>query len=329
VLRRWVSVLRGLSYAVRSGLGRWSLFRHLRYLYRYPGLSVDPTTNMVIGGKLSFGKEAAIGERCHILVPYRASLAIGKNCYLGRNVEVSAGGDIVIGDYSSIQDRSILVGDVNLGRYCVLSLNVLMTSGRHYFNKWPPLLIRDQDARVAADLELSTAHSRPITIEEDCWLGMNSVVMPGVTIGRGSVVGSNTVVTHDVPPYSVVVGAPARVVQKRFEFSPPIAIDHEKPDDIPYFYRGFELSEEERNKNLQLGGHLARGSFAVWLSGGRTIVLVARCLSGEQTCISRDKQTNRLTESWTEVKFDRDDGEGAATFAAQDGAVVVSRAWTE
>jgi acetyltransferase-like isoleucine patch superfamily enzyme len=326
---RWVSVFRGLSYAVRTSLGRWSFLRYLRYLYSYPGLSIDPTANLAVNGKLSFKDGAAISERCHVLIPSGASLAIGRNCYLGRNVEVSGGGHIVIGDYTSIQDRSILVGDVNLGRYCVLSLNVLMTSGRHYFRKWPPLLIRDQDARVAAHAELNAAHSKPITIEEDCWLGMNSVVMPGVTIGRGSIVGSNAVVTGEVPPYSVVAGAPARVMRRRLEFSPPAAIDYVELNHIPYFYRGFELSEEERNKNLQLGGYVARGAFAVWLSGGRTIVLRARCLSGEETRICRDTKSERLAENWTEIRFDRGDDDCAVTFDAQGGAVVVSRVWTE
>src|SRR6185437_5392749 len=126
------------------------------------------------------------------------------------------------------------------GRYCVVSLNVLLTSGRHYFDQWPHLLIRDQDLRAAIDPNLKATHSRPITVEEDCWLGMNSVIMPGVTVGRGSIVGSNAVVTHDLPPYSVAVGAPARIIRKRLDFDPPRTIDWSKDEHLPYFYRGFE-----------------------------------------------------------------------------------------
>lgn len=55
---------------------------------------------------------------------------------------------------------------------------------------------------------------KPIVIGEDCWLGGNCVVLPGVTIGKGVTVGAGTVVTKDVPDYVVVVGNPARVIKK-------------------------------------------------------------------------------------------------------------------
>lgn len=55
---------------------------------------------------------------------------------------------------------------------------------------------------------------KPITIGEDCWLGGNVIVVPGVTIGKGATVGAGSVVTKDVPPYTVVVGNPARILKK-------------------------------------------------------------------------------------------------------------------
>jgi len=55
---------------------------------------------------------------------------------------------------------------------------------------------------------------KPITIGEDCWLGGNCVVLPGVTIGKGVTVGAGSVVTKDVPDDVVVVGNPARVIKK-------------------------------------------------------------------------------------------------------------------
>jgi acetyltransferase-like isoleucine patch superfamily enzyme len=53
----------------------------------------------------------------------------------------------------------------------------------------------------------------PVTIEDEVWLGENVCVLPNVTIGKHSVVGSNSVVTKDIPPYSVAVGTPARVIK--------------------------------------------------------------------------------------------------------------------
>lgn len=64
----------------------------------------------------------------------------------------------------------------------------------------------------------------PITIGEDCWLGGNVTILPGVTIGKGAVVGAGSVVTKDVPPESVVVGNPARVIKMIDTSQPPVAV---------------------------------------------------------------------------------------------------------
>jgi acetyltransferase-like isoleucine patch superfamily enzyme len=58
----------------------------------------------------------------------------------------------------------------------------------------------------------------PIVIEDDVWLGTNAVVLPGVTVGRGAVVGAGAVVTRDVPPFTVVAGVPARAIRKLTPF---------------------------------------------------------------------------------------------------------------
>ena len=53
-----------------------------------------------------------------------------------------------------------------------------------------------------------------VVIEDNVWLGDNVCVLPGVTIGKGSVIGANSVVTHSIPPYSIAVGTPAKIVLK-------------------------------------------------------------------------------------------------------------------
>jgi acetyltransferase-like isoleucine patch superfamily enzyme len=54
----------------------------------------------------------------------------------------------------------------------------------------------------------------PVTIEEDCWLGTGAIVLPGVRIGRGSVIAAGAVVTRDIPPMSVAMGVPAQVIRQ-------------------------------------------------------------------------------------------------------------------
>ena len=57
-------------------------------------------------------------------------------------------------------------------------------------------------------------YAKPVTIGNDCWFGANVVICPGVTIGEGAVVGANSTVTKDVPPYTIVVGNPAKVIKE-------------------------------------------------------------------------------------------------------------------
>ncbi|MBR4243334.1 MAG: hypothetical protein IKR98_05525 [Bacteroidaceae bacterium] len=54
----------------------------------------------------------------------------------------------------------------------------------------------------------------PVVIEDNVWIGEMACIMPGVTIGRGAIVGANAVVTHDVPPYTLVAGNPARIIKQ-------------------------------------------------------------------------------------------------------------------
>ncbi len=316
--------------AARFAVNRSASLRYLRNRMRYPGLAIDPSVNCRIEGRFEYGAATAFAEGANLIVPAGAVLRIGADCYVGRYVELGPLGLIEIGDRSSLQDRSILVGDVSLGRYCVLSLNVLMTSGTHYYERWPHLLIRDQDRLVSEDPKLLAAHSRPIRIGEDCWLGMNAAVMPGVTVARGCVIGTNAVVSQDLPPYSVAAGVPARVIKRRLAFAPPRRIDWRETQHLPYFYSGFELAQDERDRNQALGGHVAMRAFALWLDGeGSEVVLRARCRGARVGSISSQGVQAVLGDRWSECRFPAGQAAGPTEFAlSQDaGGVILSEAW--
>jgi maltose O-acetyltransferase len=63
--------------------------------------------------------------------------------------------------------------------------------------------------------EQGAAEVAPVTIEDDVWIGMATIILPGVTIGTGAVVGAGSVVTRSIPPYAVSAGNPARVIRDR------------------------------------------------------------------------------------------------------------------
>lgn len=171
----------------------------------------------------------------------RGRIVLGEGVYLGRFAEIATTEDglLTIGADTSIQDYAVMIGDVRIGAHCIFAPNVHVASHNHHFRDNPPWLIRDQDAAYAAT---STA---PVIIEDDCWIGRNAVILPGVYIGRGAVIGANTVVSRDVPPYQVHAGAPNACIGERLRFFPPDKLDAMDDRCLPYFYRGFHVGQRQ------------------------------------------------------------------------------------
>lgn len=86
------------------------------------------------------------------------------------------------------------------------------------------------------------------TIEDDCWIGWGTVITQGVTIGKGCIVGANSVVTKDLPPYSIAVGAPAKVIKSRIEYAPSDVLEAGNLNHHPYLHHGFSLRERDHQK---------------------------------------------------------------------------------
>lgn len=115
----------------------------------------------------------------------QAGITVGRNCFFGEYTCIRGQGGVTIGD----------------GVYTGTQVNIAAVN--HVFAD-PDRFIREQG--ITAD---------GIIIEDDVWLGSNVTVVDGVTIGRGSIVGAGAVVTKDIPPYSIAVGVPAKVVGDR------------------------------------------------------------------------------------------------------------------
>lgn len=111
---------------------------------------------------------------------------------------VTVGARSGIGVHSSVQGPTRIGADVMMGPECRI-----YTVGHSFSDR--NLSMREQGSTPA----------RPVVIEDDVWIGARVMVMPGTTIGQGSVVAAGSVVTRDVEPYSVVAGVPARLVRRR------------------------------------------------------------------------------------------------------------------
>jgi len=174
---------------------------------------------------------------------------IPANVFLGRDVYIDTAygfapffskqqPGLVLGDATGAYDRTSFVvgpaGRVTVGAYTVLNgtyfvCHERITVGDHCLIAWGSVIT---DTWLAPDTSIDArravlrhaakdrwrrlaaiARPRSVTLEDNVWVGFDSVILPGVTLGRGSVVGCKTVISDDVPPYAVVVGDPARLVR--------------------------------------------------------------------------------------------------------------------
>jgi len=125
------------------------------------------------------------------------------------NPNVSIGAFTYINQYASIYSGSV-------GSFCSIAASVQIGAENHPTNflSTSPRFFDPSFNLPNCPFEKSPA---PPNIGSDVWIGVNAVVMQGVSIGHGAIIGAGAVVTRDVPPYAVAVGVPARVTRFRFE----------------------------------------------------------------------------------------------------------------
>jgi acetyltransferase-like isoleucine patch superfamily enzyme len=214
------------------------LRRRILLKRKYRGISIFRDAMITGSGEFTYGSNCFIGPNCAMVLSGSMKLGSDVNILQGCEFECQ---DIDIGNQASVQRNSTILGKVKIGSYCVLGPNLYIASGSHEFRLRPELNIRDQDGLK----HQRGIPAKKVEVGEDCWFGINVVVREGVTIGKGCVIGANSVVTKDVPPYSVAAGAPARILARRLEFDPPGSI-HPCDEHVPYYYEGFRTRVSER-----------------------------------------------------------------------------------
>lgn len=122
-------------------------------------------------------------------------ITIGNNCSIGAHNHITATNRIVIGD-GFLSGKWVTITDNSHGNY---DLN-----NPEDIEQWQSVLPNHRP----------TVSKGPVIIGQNVWVGDKATILPGVTIGDGAVIGANSVVTKDVPPYSIVVGNPAKVIKQ-------------------------------------------------------------------------------------------------------------------
>lgn len=124
---------------------------------------------------------------------------------------------ISVGKFSMLNGNTIICNkSITIGDHCMLAWGSLVTDTWLDISTYPVEVRKIILQKVAADPLRKypvTGMALPVVLEDNCWIGFDSVVMPGVRVGKGSIVGCKSVVTEDVPAYAIVTGSPARVVR--------------------------------------------------------------------------------------------------------------------
>ncbi len=135
--------------------------------------------------RLEIGQHVLFEPDVWLTAPAPARITIGQGTFLNIGVMVAA------------------AGVVEIGEHCMFANGCFVTDADHRFD----------DLEKPVPWQGFTSEG-PTRIEDNVWCGANVVITGGVTVGERSVIGANSVVTHDIPPFSVAAGAPAKVLRK-------------------------------------------------------------------------------------------------------------------
>ncbi|MBI5634140.1 MAG: acyltransferase [Nitrospirae bacterium] len=156
---------------------------------------IDPSCDIRGKERMHFGKGVVVQKDCWLNIAFQ---------------QPGTGPMIIIGEGSNVGRRCILsaANKIEIGRNVLLAPNVFIADTHHEY----------QRIDIPIMHQGITTHKDQVIIGDETWIGINSVVMGNVTIGKHCVIGANSVVNRDIPDYCVAVGNPVRVV-KTYDFA--------------------------------------------------------------------------------------------------------------
>lgn len=152
------------------------------------------------------GKRSLIRRRTRIDVLPFNRFEIGNDSTIEDFATINNGvGDVVIGERTRVGLGSVIIGPVQIGNDVMIAQNVVVSGMNHDFRN------------ISTPISLQKPIVRPIVVDDNVWIGANSVITAGVRIGKHSVVAAGSVVNKPVPQYCVVAGNPAKIML-RYDF---------------------------------------------------------------------------------------------------------------
>jgi len=204
---RWITLGRLIPFVIR---GCWEKL----FLGASAGwVLVGKQASVRYANYLEAGKDLIIEDYAEINARSSRKIILGNRVTIGKYAIIRPGNlyggemgeGLKVGDHSNIGPYSYIgcSGHIEIGNHVMISPRVSIYAENHVFDE------------VTKTIKSQGVARKNVIIEDDCWIAANSIILAGVTIGKGSVVAAGSVVTTDVPPYSVVGGVPARLIKKR------------------------------------------------------------------------------------------------------------------
>ena len=161
-------------------------FKEAGELFIVPPITLKNPRSIKVGDKVKFGKDCIVTSWPN-LSGGTGVISIGDHCNFGEYNHITSTEAIAIGSYV-LTGRWVTITDNNHGN-------------------------TDPDSLRVPPISRPLMSKGPVIIKDKVWLGDKVTILPGVTIGEGAVVAANSVVTKDVPPYTIVAGVPAKQIQ--------------------------------------------------------------------------------------------------------------------
>jgi len=134
----------------------------------------------------------------------KANIFLEKDVKVNRGVVIWPGKEkVIVGENTGLNPYVVIYGRVVLGKNNMIAPHVMLAGGTHHFHSTDKPMKRQGGSSIG------------IYVEDDVWIGANSVVVDGITIGKGAIVAAGSVVTRDVRPYDIVAGNPATKIRSR------------------------------------------------------------------------------------------------------------------
>ena len=198
-----------ISYASLQIMTRWGrFFGTLRLRCKAALLGVPVGSGVTAHGPVGLmrwpGSHITIGAGTSLISSWRRATAAALATPV-RLRTFGPGARIDIGPGAQLSGTSIAARSttISIGRQVLIAPNCIIVDSDFHAH-WPP------EARAT---EPGMEGDRPVTIGDYAWIGLNCIILKGVAIGEGAIIGAGSVVTKDVPPHSLAVGSPARIVR--------------------------------------------------------------------------------------------------------------------